>query len=370
MAGPTACFVEEMQRKLKSDFGWNVSKMATEVCVFFKNVIVRPTFGQVLDANDVKVVQQRMNESLEMKRFEEGTPERALNMYKLGTDRFVVASKAFQQGDIVAILGPHAAYPNEALPAAETYHMQATFFGDKQLVWSPSTDADDPASIGSFITDCNTFNVVEPVHANIDYHTTYFVSPDLKVPLPVIVANQDIEAGQMIVGDFGASFFLDPRYMVPNMKAMADDEVRRKRKRSPDAEPVEPAAQRFKTLLTKIDSLNDALSHANEATAIYERAAEQSQQDFAAIQSRFQSLRNMRNIETKFEAQVLENNKLTAKLDASQQECKLIRAQAQRLTERNITLEKRLQEQFERLRDVGRKNNELMRLSGFTNLAM
>ncbi|MBB18372.1 MAG: hypothetical protein CMP20_02745 [Rickettsiales bacterium] len=348
-----------MRRKLQTDFGWELSQTATEMCIFFKNVTVQPTFGHVLDAHDVKVVQQTMNQSLTMGQFEEGTAERALNMFKLGTDRFVKASKAYQQGDIVAILGPHAAYLNEPLPAAETYHMQAAFFGDKQLVWSPSTDVDDPASIGSYVTDCNTFDVAEPVHANIDYHTTYYVSTDLKVPIPIIVANQDIEAGQMIVGDFGATFFLEPRYMIPNMKAMAQDEVTRKRKRSSSTGSDD--AKRFKTLLSKVASLDLALEQATKANTIYEQAAEQAQADFAAIQTRFQA---MRGIETKLEAQVLENNKLMAKLVASDQECRRIRTQAQRLTERNITLEKRLHEQFERLRDVGRKNVELSRLLG------
>jgi len=359
MAGPSSKMVEEMRLRLESEFGWRLSPESVEMCIFFRNVHARPTFGETLNQDDVHRIRQTMKESLCLERFEEGTAERALNMFKLGTDLHVKAIKPYTQGDIVAFLGPYGAMNSQELPAAETYHMEAGFFGDKRIVWSPSADINDPDSIGSYVTDCHTFDVVEPVHANIDYHTTYYVAKGLKVPIPVIVANQDIEAGQMIVGDFGATFFYEPRYMLPNMKAMARDEVSRKRKRQ-EPQTTDEDNKRFKALNDRVNTLEESLANANKACAVYEQTAEKAQKDFETIQLRFQS---MKAAEDLYESQVEENSKLQAQLAERCKELEDVKTRLKRRTEHNNTLQNQILEQFEVMREVRRKNVELTRLA-------
>lgn len=211
------------------------------------------TFGGWFDAEEVY---RRMQNWFEVGEFAEGTPELALNLLKLGTAKNVRTKIDISAGTVLAMLGPHACLPFEiatADVAPASFHMETEIRFGHLVVWAP-LKADDVRNIGSWVTDCHTFDcaTTESFVANIDYHTAIAEFDGMRIPIPVIVSNTNIPAGSLLVGDFGDSFFLQPKYMVPNAKALVAHETSRKRKRNEDNAEDN---KRHKGLIDELDTV-------------------------------------------------------------------------------------------------------------------
>lgn len=228
MAAPASCRVEEDRLLLASKTGLKLSKLAADFCA--TNYMPVASFEGPFDPVETR---KTMSQGLVYDAFREGTPARVLNMYKLGTDVCVRTTREFAAGEVLAMLGPVGCAHGETLPAAETFHMETQARPGGVLVWSPEKSPSAQSSIGSYVVDCHTFGMVvnELAEANIDYHTAVFTFGTLHVPVPILVANRKIPSGGLLVGDFGDTFFLEPRYMVPNVAALVADSASRKRKR-------------------------------------------------------------------------------------------------------------------------------------------
>jgi hypothetical protein len=132
-----------------------------------------------------------------------------------------------------------------------------------QLVWTPNMD-DDASSMASWVVHKHDYGFGSAARQiNIDYHTAMLEVFGMRIPVPIIVANRDIRAGEQLVGDFGDTFFMQDKYIKSNAVELA--KLTRKRKleleTSFDAHPTvvthdveQPPEKRHKSLQTDHES--------------------------------------------------------------------------------------------------------------------
>lgn len=213
--------IEEVAKKLRHQTGIKASFEAIERFASFSDTTIRSEFEGEFDFAEAI---RRTKEDIQIVEISRESRRRILQLWKLGTTKAVKAKRRFAKGEVVCVIGPVVCLREESKDinlSSETYFSEVCLQG-QSFIWSPLLK-DHPLNAASFVPDKRSF-AEKDYETNLDYFIVYpkieIEGTTLTIPLPIYVAEHDIECGEYLVCELNQEFFHNPNVFASNLAAL------------------------------------------------------------------------------------------------------------------------------------------------------